>query len=748
MRPTHLVPLAGATFALFLLPALAQPPALPKPAKLPLTRIVLFNSGVGYFHREGTVDGTARVELKVDAEDVNDLIKSLIAADKDGGTVRAVKYDNRAPAEVTLKAFAVDLTENPTVGQLLHQVRGEKVEVTDKSGALLAGSIVSVDRPTPQVIPSTGEGSKPAIVKPAADAVEEVLLLTADGLQTVPLKAAKKIKFLKPELKAEFHKALEALAAARGEARKQVGVEFAGNGPRRVSVGYVAEAPVWKPSYRLTLDGPASGKFEGWAAVENTTDEDWENVKVALVSGRPMTFRMDLYDPLFVPRPLVEPEVYASLRPPIYQAVQAPGMAGIGGIGGGIGGFGGGFGGGIAGIGGFQGGFGQLGQSGNLGGQFGLQGGSFPYGLSRPTVRSLLQNKVTFEEFSRRTHVEDELEIKPKKPNPMAEVVSAAAATTLGEPFEYAVPDPVTLPRFKSALLPIANAEVDASRVSIYNRTVLERYPLAGVKFLNKTGRHLAAGPLAVYDGDTFAGDARIPALKPNDTRLVSYAVDLHVTANYTSAGMTSTTDAVKLGPVGILVESTYRTATTYMFRNAATVPRTVLVEHPVTGDWKVVGPVQPAERTRSFARFEVAVKEAGTATLTVSEERKDAVAFALNTATMEQLDGWLASPVLTAGARAAITRAKADRVAIAGFADTINDERSALKAIAEEQARIRANIERVPRESDAFKRYLKKFDDQETEIERRQAKVTEVQAALDARMKAFAEFVKGLKTK
>jgi hypothetical protein len=759
MRPTHLVPLAGATFALFLLPTLAQPPGPPKPAKLPLTRIVLFNSGVGYFHREGTVDGTARVELKVDAEDVNDLIKSLIAADKDGGMVRSVMYDNRAPAEVTLKAFAVDFTENPSVGQLLHQVRGEKVEVTDKSGAVVAGSIVSVDRPGPQVLTVPGVDAdgdplprgKPITVWPKADATEDVLLLTADGLQPVSLKAAKKIRFLKPELQTEFHKALEALAAARGEARKQVGVEFAGIGQRRVSVGYVTEAPVWKPSYRLTLDGPATGKFEGWAAVENTTDEDWENVKVALVSGRPMTFRMDLYDPLFVPRPLVEPEVYASLRPPIYQAGQAPGQpmgafgfqGGIGGIGSGIGG---GIGGGIAGIGGFQGGFGQLGQFGNLGGQFGLQGGSFPYGLSRPTVRSLLQNKITFEEFSRRTRVEEELEIKPRKPNPMAEVFSAAAATTLVEPFEYAVPDPVTLPRFKSALLPIANAAVDASRVSVYNRAVLERYPLAGVKFVNKTGRHLAAGPMAVYVGDTFAGDARIPALKPNDTRLVSYAIDLHVTANYSSGGITSTTDAVKLGPIGILVESTYRMATTYTFRNAATAPRTVLVEHPVTGDWRVVGPVQPAERTRSFTRFEVAVKEAGTATLTVSEERKDAVAFALNTATIEQLDGWLASPVVTAAARAAITRAKADRTAIAGYADTINVERSALKAIAEEQTRIRANIERVPRDSDAYKRYLKKFDDQETEIERRQAKVTEVQAALDTCKKAFEEFVNGLK--
>ena len=149
--------LAGITVVMagcFLWPVFGQnpvPPEAPKPAKLPLTRVVLFNAGVGYFHREGIVDGNARVDLKVAEEDVNDLIKSLIATDKDGGTARAITYDNHAPAEITLKAFAIDLTENPTIGQLLQQVRGEKIEVTDLKGASFIGQIVSVERSQPDV---------------------------------------------------------------------------------------------------------------------------------------------------------------------------------------------------------------------------------------------------------------------------------------------------------------------------------------------------------------------------------------------------------------------------------------------------------------------------------------------------------------------------------------------------------------------------------------------------------------------
>src|SRR5262245_62128785 len=149
MRPSHLMPVVGLTFALFLLAPLVrgagQPNPKPPPPKaaeakappaveLPITRIVLFSAGIGYFHREGDVTGEGRFDLRFDEADVNDLLKSLVLTDRDGGKIRAVTYDNRMPVEFTLRGFAVDVTENPTVGQLMHQVRGEKLEVTDKTG--------------------------------------------------------------------------------------------------------------------------------------------------------------------------------------------------------------------------------------------------------------------------------------------------------------------------------------------------------------------------------------------------------------------------------------------------------------------------------------------------------------------------------------------------------------------------------------------------------------------------------------
>ena len=95
--------------------------------QLSIWQVVLFSSGVGYFQREGAVDGDARVDLTFPASDINDLIKSLTLQDLDGGLVSAVNYDSHDPVERTLKSFAVDLTGDPGQAQLLGQARGEKV---------------------------------------------------------------------------------------------------------------------------------------------------------------------------------------------------------------------------------------------------------------------------------------------------------------------------------------------------------------------------------------------------------------------------------------------------------------------------------------------------------------------------------------------------------------------------------------------------------------------------------------------
>src|SRR5205807_5685355 len=109
------------------------PPVLPLKAagpQLPMAQVVLFSSGVGYFQREGEVEGNARVDLAFPVSDVNDLLKSLVLQDGGGGKISAVRYDGADPLDKTLRSFALDLTGNPTFGELLNMARGEKVEVT------------------------------------------------------------------------------------------------------------------------------------------------------------------------------------------------------------------------------------------------------------------------------------------------------------------------------------------------------------------------------------------------------------------------------------------------------------------------------------------------------------------------------------------------------------------------------------------------------------------------------------------
>jgi hypothetical protein len=784
LRPAHLLPAVVATFGLLplgplargdgqpgpkaALPALPKQPAgdpkLPPPVRLPVTRVTLFNAGVAHFHREGDVTGDARLDLRFDEADVNDLLKTLVLTDKDGGKARAVTYDNRMPLDFTLKGFAVDVTENPTMGQLMHQVRGEKVEVTDKTGVPTVGQIVSVER---QPVPPTG-----------VDPGELLNLLTDDGLQTVELKQLKKIKFVRAELQAEFKKALEMLATARGDNKKAVSVVFTGVGKRKVAVGYVSEAPLWKPSYRLTVDEKGAARIQGWATVENTTDEDWTDVKVGLVAGRPLTFQMDLYDPLFVPRPMVEPDLFASLRPPMYQGGLTPtanmgvAMGGANFLGGQFGGgqFGGGqFGNnplnaggafGAQGVGGGAQGLAQFGgnQGANqLGGNFGLQGGQFGgfqgggYGaylprVPRPSLRNLYGDRLSYSEYVNRVRgnpTPSETEKPPTVRDPLDKQAGALAAADgkLGDMFEYAIEHPVTLARQKSALLPLVDAPVEGSRVSIFNAETLAKHPLLGLKLVNKTKLHLAQGPVAVYDGGTFAGDARLPDVKPNETRLVSYAIDLGTEVVARPAEPKRTLLSVSVAGGQVTSKFAQRRDTKYEVRNRNPVDRAVIVEHPIVPEWKLVAPAKPDDRTRSFYRFELAVKSGALATLDVAEESTNAETVPLINASRSGLDYFANLTEAKPAVRDVFKQLIALRDGIDAAQKSLADEQAALKEIADDQERIRKNIERTPKESDAFKRYVKKFDEQETEIEKRQARVRELRQEAVKKEAALRDF-------
>src|SRR5262245_44039211 len=313
-----------------------------KPAvRLPISQVVLFNSGVGHFTRAGELDGDARVDLTFPEQDINDLIKSMTLRDfSPNGRVGAVTYDSHDPIDRTLASFAINLNNNPPLSQILTQARGEQVEVTlvntTNQPGNLTGKIIGIEQ---QQVPS----------KEGPPVVASVLnLWCAEGVRAVKLGEVQRLRFANPIIENEMRRALETLALSHDSQKKAVSLHFAGEGKRKVEVGYVIENPIWKTSYRLVLaDKEAKPYLQGWAVVENPTDEDWAQVTMALVSGRPISFKMDLYNPLYVGRPTVEPELFASLRPPTYSGAMGKPMdavtgAGQGMPGGGAGGFGGG----------------------------------------------------------------------------------------------------------------------------------------------------------------------------------------------------------------------------------------------------------------------------------------------------------------------------------------------------------------------------------------------------------------------
>ena len=279
----------------------AAAPASETSVQLPIGQVVLFSSGVGYFQREGQVEGDARVDLSFPVQDINDLIKSMVLRDLDGGHIAAVSYDSNAPVEKTLQSFAVNLSANPTFGQILNQARGEKVEVVLQQAnaaqpGTMTGSIMGVEQKQ--------EAADKAVVN-----VEQLNMWCADGMRSVKLSELQRVRFLNPIMDNEVRKALETLTLSHDTQKKAVCLNFVGEGKRNVRVGYVIENPIWKTSYRLVLGKEKEDKpfLQGWAVVENATDEDWKDVRMALVSGRPISFQMDLYTPLYVPRPTVVP---------------------------------------------------------------------------------------------------------------------------------------------------------------------------------------------------------------------------------------------------------------------------------------------------------------------------------------------------------------------------------------------------------------------------------------------------------
>jgi hypothetical protein len=629
------------------------------------------------------------------------------------------------PVERTLQSFAVNLTGNPTFSAILNQARGEKVEVVLQQAnatqpGTLTGSVVGVEK------------KKIAVGKDVVD-VECLNLWCSDGMRSLKLAEVQRIRFLNAIMESEFKKALETLALGHDTQKKAVSIHFAGQGKRNVKVGYVIENPVWKTSYRLVLpvlNGKKEEKAEakkdeqkknpylqGWAVVENTTDEDWSGVRMALISGRPISFQMNLYDALFIKRPVVEPELFASLRPPTYSGALA---------------------------------FSPDGR--NLAASSSPAMDSFDGAgkFGKPSEGKSGKGKEMQEQFRRGLQDREHYALETRKALAQdldlgRSVNSAASASKLGDYFQYAIDHAVTLPRQKSALLPIVGKDVEGERVSIFNERTHPKFPLLGLVFKNTTGMHLTQGPITVYEGSTYAGDARILDLQKDERRLLSYAIDLGAEVQAVPETDNGRITSVKVVKGIIYTKTKVKDSKTYTIANRNDTDRIVMLEHPNRTDFTLTIKDKPWETAADVHRFKVTAPAGKTTKYTVSEEKDFGSSVQITNSDDQSIRILINQPVTSEKVKQALDQAMTLRGKLAATQREIQQQERQLNIITADQDRLRKNIKEMPPEAAAYKRYLKKFDDQETEIERLQKLIKELQDGEHAQRKDYENFLVNL---
>lgn len=665
---------------------------------VPLRRLTLYRSGVGSFQRNGRVDGDAKVQLKFNTDTINDILKSMVILDKGGGVIEGASYGSKDPLERRLASFAINVADNPSMAQLINRLRGSAAVLTTSEGAI-AGTILSVEDKD-EALPD-GKG----IVSQAY-----VNLIAASGVRSIKLAGVQSFSISDPTLAAELNKALAALAEYREERSKTVEVGFRGTGSREVVISYVHELPIWKASYRLVLPDGAQAKssdeaktagssvMQGWAIVENTTDEDWNQISLSLVSGRPVSFKMDLYEPLYLARPTVPVPTIPGVMPRMYAgASQSP----------------------------FQ----EFDRDAEAGSGGEKRRESSPRGKAgAPAPASRAPGSPGGGAYGRLEVAE---RADPMIAGDMAGYAARAQANVVeaGEVFQFELESPVTIQRQRSAMLPIIASGIDAQRVSIFNRQDGSEHPMRGIELTNSTALQLLPGPVSVFDAGVYAGDAQIGHVAPKDKRLLAYAVDLDVVSQTKEEG------ASKIRKVrivsGVLEQtSTYRRTITYQFANKdAKRARTILIEHPKDGMATLVEPSKPREETPNLYRFALDIDAGKAGEVKVVQEQVQSQTFELlsfdaRTLVAYSTDGKASKAVVDAFREAARRRQLVlDAQKKVGELDK---ERAAIDA---DQGRLRQNMSTIDRNSELYGRYMKKLSEQETRLEKLGEELTSARA-------------------
>ncbi|MDR2747756.1 MAG: hypothetical protein LBB77_09965 [Treponema sp.] len=668
MKSFRLLFSACAALFLAVLNLEAQAPRDVPAGGIPLRRITIYSSGVSFFEHSLTLTGPAVLKLPFKAAALNDALKSLLLNDP-ASAFPLISYSSERSLPETLRSFGLDLSGNPGMAEILENLRGEELEVFAPSP--IRGRIMALE------YRRAGEGGEPWLS-----------LLTPQGVRLLSLAEIGSFRFTNENLNADLERALDLIMASRNSQTRELAITLPGGGSRPVSVSYVIPSPVWKVSYRLDLG--KGGRFQGWAIVDNDSDEDWRNVELSLAAGRPVSFTQNLYPPYYIGRPTLPLAIAGSAAPVTWDSVlyAAEETADI-------------------------------------------------------RLRQAAKSAAVRPEMESPNEAWASAAPGPS-PSPSPPPVTGA---DMADQFSFTLNTPVNLDRRTSAMFPLADGEIAVRKFLIFSgaRSGEGTHPSVGAELNNTTGLKLPAGPITVYDGGSYAGDALLEFLNPGEKRLISWGEDLSVTGVSTaSSARTVTAVSISDGVMTINRRRIYEKK--YHFKNTGPEAKTIIVEHPRTQDAVLSEPGSYDEATAAAYRFIRELAGAQETELLVREEAPLFERITLLNLRPETLVSYSTSQEIPANIRTSLAGAvelkrKAEDAEKAR-ADT--EERRNLQAA--EQDRIRKNLEAAGNGTQEGQEYLRRLTSLDTEIDRLNGELEQRRGEARDAQSAYEFYLRNLK--
>ncbi|HXH68447.1 MAG TPA: carboxypeptidase regulatory-like domain-containing protein [Candidatus Limnocylindrales bacterium] len=737
------------------------------PSKLPVRRVVLYKNGVGFFEHLGSVHGSQDVHIDFMSSQLNDVLNPLTVLDLSGGRITGVGYNSEAPLARRLATLRLALGEKPTQAEFLGALRGARIEVRSGGAPAITGKLLSIERKTRSSTTFTVE-------------TEEIFLITDAGeVRSVDLNPTTSVRILDGDLMVEVGRYLGLMAASRDQDVRRMTLSTTGSGDRNLYVSYISEVPVWKTTYRIVLPSKSDKKplLQGWAIVDNTVGEDWNNVELSLVAGAPHSFIQQLSEPYYSRRPVVPLPESVQLSPQTHAATLSGGNGRLSGIitdasGGSIPAASvrlldengtqiastftdssGNYSFSSLPVGNYRLESSRSGFKTSVVSNFAVSPGEnqlnsqLQVGTAAETVTVMTESstvdtssaeisghRTDLPGVANRIHVSGrvhtQMDMSPITPRASSSNIeaaremstAAASGQDLGDLFEYKLKDRVTLGKNQSALVPVAQTDIEAQKVSLWSGTSGSGRPLRALWVKNTSPLTLDAGSFSVLESEVFAGEGLTDPIKPGDRRLLSYATDLGLLVEAATTSQPQRVTRVKISK-GVLTQSSeLHEHTLYTVRNQDDSARTLVIEHPArVGSTLAKGNKVPDETAPGAFRFKLEIAPKATASLPIEEVRILQNSFQLTNLDEDQIAVFIKNGSVSPNVTEALKKVAAQKATVAKLETEMENRQKDIDRIVADQVRLRENMEALKgsaEEKALLQRYTRELDQQETELD------------------------------